>query len=175
MHEHARLKKTLALRAQAKSNSYLGLFQGCVLSCILFNCVFQLLLNLVARLSNANGYKFKEIPIVLHDQAFADDISITSSNPELAQQSIDAIVRFLDWYLLQANPKKCITMAAKKFDPRNVHQVDFERHGDTVYCPYDPNLTIKGAKLRFIVDVAADLRRSSMTTSKSSVASSVLT
>ena len=134
----------------------IGLFQGCVLSCILFNCVFQLLLNLVARLSSANGYKFKEIPVVLHDQAFADDISITSSTPQLAQQSIDVIVKFLEWYHLQANPKKCITMAMKKFDARNEHEVEFERHGETVYCPYNPNLTIAGTKLRFIVDVAAD-------------------
>ena len=32
----------------------------------------------------------------------------------------------------------------------------FERYGDTVYCPFDPALTIGGEKLKFIVNVAAD-------------------
>ena len=74
----------------------LGLFQGCVLSCILFNCVFQLLLNLTSPLALENGYHFKDISTVLHDQAFADDISITSSSPELNQRTIDVVLRFLE-------------------------------------------------------------------------------
>jgi len=61
----------------------IGLFQGCVLSCIVFNCVFQMLLDLIAPLSQANGYKFKELSVVLHDQAFADDLSILTSTPGL--------------------------------------------------------------------------------------------
>ena len=127
-----------------------------MLSCILFNCVFQLLLNLVSPLTAENGYKFKDIAVLLHDQSFADDISLTSSCPKLAQRSIDAIVAFLRWYDLQENPKKCITMASKQFDPRNVPKTEFERYASTIYCPYDPNLTIDGVKLKFIVDVAAD-------------------
>ena len=35
-------------------------------------------------------------------------------------------------------------------------RVNYERYGSTVYCPYDPNLTIDGEKLKFIVNVAAD-------------------
>ena len=69
---------------------------------------------------------------MLHDQAFADDISVTSSSPKLAQKSIDVIVAFLDWYRLQANPKKCITMAMKQVDPRNEHKTEFERYASTV-------------------------------------------
>src|SRR5579872_4581218 len=46
-----------------------GLFQGCPLSCILFNCVFQLLLDLIHPLSANCGYHFKDSPIILHDQA----------------------------------------------------------------------------------------------------------
>src|SRR4051812_3731810 len=56
----------------------IGLFQGCVL------CVFQLLLDLRAPLKPNNGYHFKDIAIVLHDRAFADDISITSSTRKVA-------------------------------------------------------------------------------------------
>ena len=151
----------------------IGLFQGCVLSCILFNCVFQLLLNLIASLSKKNGYNFKDISVILHDQAFADDISITSSTPQLAQESINVLVRFLEWFHLQANPKKCISMAMKKFDPRNVPQIDYARHGDNVYCPYDPELEIAGTKLRFIVASPPTRPHFSTITSKNWVASSV--
>ena len=94
--------------------------------------------------------------ITLHDQAFADDISFCSATPELNQLSIDALVRFLVWAHMQANPKKCISFASKKFDPRFIPKIDYERYGSTVYCPYDPQLTINGEKLKFIVNTAAD-------------------
>ena len=66
------------------------------------------------------------------------------------------MMKFLTWYMLQANPKKCITFAAKQFDPRNMPRVEYERYGKTIYCPYDPNLVIGPDKLKFIVNVAAD-------------------
>src|SRR5690349_20643383 len=122
---------------------------------MLFNCVFQLLLNLVSPLTMNSGYKFKNSLTVLHDQAFADDLSILSSTPELNQKSIDIVVRFLTWYRMQANPKKCITFAMKQIDPRYVPKVEHERYGST-FCPYDPNLVINGEKLKFIVNIAAD-------------------
>jgi len=131
----------------------IGLFQGCVLSCILFNCVFQLLLDLIKPLSE-NGYHFKDIAVVLHDQAFADDISITTATPELNQRTINAVVEFLHWYHLQANPKKCICMGMKRHDPDAA--IQYNAYGDTVYCPYDPELTIDGERLKFIVTTAAD-------------------
>ncbi len=133
---------------------HIGLFQGCVLSCILFNCVFQMLLDLIAPLSELHGYKFKDIPVVLHDQAFADDISITTSRPEMNQLTINAVVRFLRWAYLQANPKKCISMAMKRFYSGSDSR--YERYGDTQYCAYDPALTIDGEPLKIIVNVAKD-------------------
>ena len=50
----------------------------------------------------------------------------------------------------------CTPLATKQFDPRNEHKTDFERYAATVYCPYDPELTINGERLKFIVDAAAD-------------------
>jgi len=47
-------------------------------------------------------------------------------------------------------------MGMKKFDPRYVPKVEYERYGNTVYCPYDPELSIGGEKLKFIVNAAAD-------------------
>jgi hypothetical protein len=131
----------------------IGLFQGCVLSCILFNCVFQMLLDLIKPVSEDHGYKFKDLQVVLHDQAFADDISIMTSTPALNQRSIDIVVLFLTWAHLQANPKKCISFAMKQFKGL---ESEYERYGDTQYCAYDPALTIAGESLKFIVNVAKD-------------------
>jgi len=115
--------------------------------------VFQLLLDLTGPLAEAHGYKFKDIPVVLHDEAFADDISITTSTPALNQATIDKIVEFLIQFCLQANPKKSICMGMKRFEAGDER---YERYGETVYCPYDPALTINGERLKFIVDAAAD-------------------
>ncbi len=104
------------------------------------HCVFQLLLDLIAPLAQKNGYHFKDIPTVLHDQAFADDLSILASTPELSQLTINKVQDFLVWYRLQANPKKCICMALKRLE--SDADARFERYGETIYCPYDPSLTI---------------------------------
>ena len=152
----------LSARLQTKSWSSptfhfdIGLFQGCVLSCILFSCVFQLLLDLLKPLSIHRGYQFKDSTIVLHEQAFADDLSIVSSSPKLNQATINVVVTFLLWACLRAKPPKCVCMGMKKFDPRWVHKIDYTRHNTNVYTPFDPELTIAGEKIRFIVNVAAD-------------------
>ena len=102
------------------------------------------------------GDEFKDSDIVLHDEAFADDISIMTSTPTLNQLSINVVSRFLKWALMQANPTKCISFASKKFDPRWLPKIDYERYGSTMYCPFDPQLTVDGERLRFIVNTAAD-------------------
>ena len=102
----------------------LGLFQGCVLSCILFSCVFQLLLDMLGPLTEKHGYQFKDTTTVLHDQAFADDLSILSSTPKLSQATIDVVQHFLTWAFLKAKPPKCVCMGMKRFDPRYTHKVD---------------------------------------------------
>ena len=64
----------------------LGLFQGCVLSCVLFSCVFQLLLDMLGPLAEKHGYHFKDSPLVLHDQAFADDQRLDAKLIELQRR-----------------------------------------------------------------------------------------
>ena len=134
----------------------IGLFQGCVLSCSLFSSVFQLLLDLLDPLTEKHGYHFKDSSIILHDQAFADDISITSYSPKANQASINQCEYFFTWAHFKAKPPKCVCMGMKKFDPRNTHKVEYERYGNTVYVPFDPDLKIAGSKIRFIVNTAAD-------------------
>ena len=109
---------------------------------------------MIAPLSEVHGYKFKDMAVELYDQAFADDISVTTSKPELNQLTINVIVRFLRWAYLQANPKKCISMAMKRF--YSASESKYERYGETQYCAYDPALSIDGKPLKFIVDVAKD-------------------
>jgi hypothetical protein len=120
----------------------IGIFQGCVLSCILFNCVFQLFLDLVSPLGAANGYTFKDTKVMLHDQAFADDLSIVSSCPQKAQLTVNTFEKGLLWARLKAKPSKCVCMGMKKFDPRNEHKVEYNRFG--------------GKKMRFIVSAGTD-------------------
>ena len=78
-------------------------------------------------LGEKHGYHFKDTPIVLHDQAFADDLSILTSTPKLNQETIDLVQRFLVWAFLKAKPPKCVCMGMKRFDPRNVHKVEYHR------------------------------------------------
>ena len=112
---------------------YDGLFQGWVLS-----CVFQMLLDIIAPLSELPGHKFKDMVVVFYDQAFADDISVMTSNSELNQLTINVIVRFLRWACLQANPNKCISMVMKLLCRASASK--YKRYG--------------GDQLQFIVNVA---------------------
>ena len=57
----------------------IGLFQGCTASTILFDIVFNLLLDYIQPLRN-NGYGFKGCDIVLHTLAYADDLTVLTSN-----------------------------------------------------------------------------------------------
>ena len=53
----------------------IGLFQGCVLSTILVDCVFQLLLDFLKPLEEDVGYKCKELEVCTFDKAYADDLA----------------------------------------------------------------------------------------------------
>ena len=104
--------------------------------------------------------------MILHDQAFADDLSIVSSSPQKMQATIDVFAKSLNWAKLFAKWQKCISLALKKFDPRNEHKEDYERYAETVYRPYDPNLMIAGKKMKFIVNTDVTLSLFNQITSK---------
>ena len=53
----------------------IGVFQGCVLSPLLFNMVFNLLLDMLSLRTEEAGYKFKGCEVTIHDLAYADDLS----------------------------------------------------------------------------------------------------
>jgi hypothetical protein len=135
----------------SKSFAYeIGVFQGCVISPLLFNMVFNLLLDLLTPLTEKNGYILKNSDVIIHDLAYADDLSIISKSPRSAQISLNVMENFLSWTrTMAAKPRKCKSLAFKYWC-----QAD-ERAGRTRllkkrYTPFDPGLIVSGKKIGFI-------------------------
>ena len=75
----------------------IGLFQGCVLSTILFDCVFQLLIDFLKPLQPL-GYSFKAAPSVTSlVKAYADDLTLVTHNMSDNQNAIDKTKLWLEW------------------------------------------------------------------------------
>ena len=89
----------------------IGLFQGCVLSTILFDCVFQLLLDFL-RCKQKLGYVFKSTPSVsTFIKAYADDLTLITRNAEDMQTSVDRIDTWVNWtQSMKTKPNKCIAL-----------------------------------------------------------------
>jgi hypothetical protein len=99
-----------------------------------------------------DGYKMKDSAVAKISLAYADDLSLTTRTPAKNHKALDVTDRFLVWTeTMNAKPKKCVSYAAKQFDPRNVSTLPFEGHKGTRYTPFDPLLTIGGKKIGFIV------------------------
>lgn len=134
----------------------IGLFQGCVLSTILFDCVFQLLLDFLGQ-GNKKGYKFKGAQVQRLARAYADDLNVTAHNAKDCQEAVNQCDLWLHWTVtMKAKPKKCVSMAMKQFDPRTrVEQ--FQRvYNDKIYTPFDPCLSIAGSRMAFILESGLD-------------------
>lgn len=130
----------------------IGCFQGCVLSAILFDCVFNLLLDFLTPYERL-GYNHKGSSIVTMDQAYADDLTLSTKTREQNQLVVDKSVTWLDWTkTMKAKPSKCVTFAQRKFTPGAESSKGFVKLNDTIYSPYNPNLTIDGKPIRFIID-----------------------
>ena len=132
----------------------IGLFQGCVLSTILFDCVFQLLLNFLKPIED-KGYTFKHIDITSLSKAYADDLAIISNNSHGNQLACDRTNFWLKWTItMAAKPRKCVSMAMKLFDKRikNEQFQPFSEGREFGYLPFDPKLTIDSQPIRFMVD-----------------------
>ena len=128
----------------------IGCFQGCVLSAILFDCVFNLLLDFLAPLESL-GYQFKATKLVTMDQAYADDLTIITDTSKSNQKVLDQTDTWLDWTkTMKAKPAKCVSAAFRQFT--NGSNNGFIPLTGTVYAPYDPILSISGRPIRFILD-----------------------
>jgi hypothetical protein len=130
----------------------IGLFQGCVLSTILFDCVFQLLLDMLAPI-NHTGYSFKKSEVTLLHRAYADDLALSTSNPVSMQKACDTTDVFLEWsQTMKAKPTKCVTVGFRQFDKRT-DSGKYTRVGNTRYAPYNPNVRISGKEMLFLLDL----------------------
>jgi hypothetical protein len=130
----------------------IGLFQGCVLSAILFLCVFQLLLDMLLPLEEKDGYKFKMTNVKSLAEAYADDLALITRNSAANQRACDRTQRWLEWTeTMKAKPAKCVSLGLKQFDSRIKHEA-FEPVLDQSYSPFDPKLSIAGKPMHFILD-----------------------
>jgi len=128
----------------------IGLFQGCVLSTILFDCVFQLLLDFLRPIKQL-GYTFKSIPdISISTKAYADDLTLTTRNVRDNQIACNITHTWLKWTItMKSKPSKCVTLGFRKFD-KKIKNEKFKPVLDTIYSPFDPCLTINEQPMRFI-------------------------
>ena len=73
----------------------IGLFQGCVMSTILFDCIFQLLLDFLQPKKQL-GYIFKSTPTVTaFTKAYADNLTLLNRNSVDAQHTLNLINMWL--------------------------------------------------------------------------------
>ena len=129
----------------------IGLFQGCVLSTILFDCVFQLLLDFLKPHESA-GYKFKHAEVQRMSRAYADDLAFSAQTPAALQTAVHTTDKFLEWTVtMKAKPRKCIAVGFRQFDHRT-DSGQYTKHHSTKWSAFDPIVYIADKKMRFIVD-----------------------
>ena len=128
----------------------IGCFQGCVLSSILFDCVFNLLLDFLQPYEKI-GYAHSDIDLFTMDKAYADDLNLTTTDKDSNQKVLDTTCTWLAWTeTMKAKPKKCVSFAQRKFGGKS--REDFVPIKDTIYSPYGPLLKIDGQPIKFILD-----------------------
>ena len=129
----------------------IGLFQGCVLSTILFDCVFNLLLDFLAPLESEHAVKVED-GITTFLKAYADDLTLATDTPKGHQIVLNKANTWLDWTkTMRAKPKKCVCMAFRQFRDQ-APPSKYSKVSDTIYSAYDPQLTIAGQRMRFILE-----------------------
>lgn len=128
----------------------IGLFQGCVLSTILFDCVFNLLLDFLTPMEAKHAVKIDgEIKSFL--KAYADDLHLATNTVEGHQLVLDRTDSWLQWTKsMRAKPVKCVCMAFRQFS-KSAPPSKFVKVNDTIYSVYDPQLTIAGKRMKFIM------------------------
>ena len=127
----------------------IGLFQGCVLSTILFDCVFNLLLDFLSPLEAEHALKVKDERSFV--KAYADDLNLTTATPRSHQIVLDEVDKWLSWTkTMRAKPRKCVSLAFRQFR-KSAPPSKYEKISETIYSAYDPQLTIAGQRMNFIL------------------------
>ncbi len=121
---------------------------------ILFDIVFELLLDFLKPL-NDKGYPFRKAKgVCLHTSAYADDLTLVTDNPDKNQQALDRTDQWLKWTkTMAAKPRKCVSMAMKQFDKRRKTEDKFKPLKPGLsYSSFDPQLNIGGHAIKFLFD-----------------------
>ena len=130
----------------------IGVFQGCVLSAILFVCVFQLLLDFLQPLKEKHGFQVKQANIKALTKAYADDLALIAKNAAGCQVACDKTHTWLAWTeTMKAKPSKCRSLGWRQFDHRIKNETFAPIHPNVQYSPFDPKLTIAGESIDFIL------------------------
>jgi len=130
----------------------IGVFQGGTDCTVLFNVVFQLLLDTVGTRSNIErcAYKFKAnkaMAVLL--AAYADDLEFITSTPTQNQELLANSESWFQWTRgMRMKPPKCVAFAAKRF----VRPSKFKPITSHEYSPYDPQLRIYGHTIAAVGD-----------------------
>ena len=86
-------------------------------------------------------------------QAYADDLTLGARNARGAQAACDHSQRWLEWSItMRAKPRKCVALGLKQFDRRIKGESFVPLNPENNYSPFDPQLSIAGKKMQFIVD-----------------------
>jgi hypothetical protein len=121
-----------------------------VLSTILFDCVFNLLLDFLSPLREL-GFTLS-CGVRTMEKAYADDLNITTRRAVDNQRVLDRMVEWLQWSVtMRAKPRKCVHLAFRQFKGK-APSGGFTPLRDVVYSPYDAQLTIDGKRVRCLFD-----------------------
>ena len=92
----------------------IGLFQGCLLSTMLFDCVFNFLLDFLSPLEAEHALKVKDERSFV--KAYADDLNLPTATPRSHQIVLDEVDKWLSWTkTMRAKPRKCVSLAFRQF------------------------------------------------------------
>ena len=91
------------------------------------------------------------------DQAYTDDLALTTRTKKDNQLVLDRTDMWLEWTkTMKAKPKKCVSTAFRQFKPGMKPKDGCIPLTDHVFSPYDPCLTIYGKPIRHIIDTNCD-------------------
>lgn len=146
-HYYSALRVVIRTKAFTTEELYqwVGVFQGCPLSPIIFNLCLNLLYRLYATPEHAKlAYKFKEsAELRVGGSGFADDIGLVTRLKRELQLLLDVTDRWLDWAGMKAKPVKCRAICFTR---------PYVDGGQLPFAARDPGVTISGVPIPPITD-----------------------